>query len=89
MAHLIGLLGLVFFNHGQKKSYIACFYPDLVPGVRMRSGMRMRTHRMREILRNADKDANAFDEQWEWMRMRILAKAFASMLFCFDLVLNL
>ena len=32
------------------------------PGVRMRSGMRMRTHRMREILLNADKDANAFDE---------------------------
>ena len=30
-------------------------------GIRMRSGMRMRTHRMREILLNADKDANASD----------------------------
>ena len=28
-------------------------------GLRMRSGMRTRTHRMREILQNADKDANA------------------------------
>ena len=55
----------------------------------MRSGMRMRTHRMREILLNADKDANAFDEIWEWMRTRILTKAFASMRFCVCLVLNL
>ena len=41
--------------------------------------MQMRMHRMREILLNADKDANAFDEIWEWMRTRILTKAFASM----------
>ena len=34
---------------------------DLEAGIRMRSGMRMRTHRMREILVNADKDANASD----------------------------
>ena len=33
----------------------------LQSGIRMRSGMRMRTHRMREILVNADKDANASD----------------------------
>ena len=50
-------------------------------GVRMRSGMRMRTHRMREILLNADKDAIVFDEIWEWMRTRILTKAFASLRF--------
>ena len=55
-------------------------------GVRMRSGMRMRTHRMREILLNADKDANAFDKIWEWMQTRILTKAFASMFFLLGLV---
>ena len=42
----------------------------------------MRMHRMREILQNADKDANASAGIWEWMRTRILTKAFAFMLFC-------
>ena len=45
---------------------------------RGKDAMRMGMHRMREILLNADKDANAFDEIWEWMQTRILTKAFAS-----------
>ena len=41
------------------------------------SGMQMPRHRMREFFQNVDMDANASEGMLEWMRTRILVKAFA------------